>query len=82
MASCASTAFVDRAPAELVLARPPSALVDDCPRPVLIPAGTRTQADIEALWGRDRVSLKLCREEKAQLVKFYSARDDALRNRE
>jgi hypothetical protein len=82
MASCGSTGFVDRRPASLHLTPAPAELTEECDYAMLIPNGTPTQAQAEAIMRHDRRALKECREEKAAVVQFYRLRDDGLSKRE
>lgn len=42
-----------------------------CDRPVALPSGPLTQADVEQLWGRDRAALVKCGLSLDGLVAYY-----------
>lgn len=53
----------------------PAKLKQRCDDPVKLPPGAKTKKQVEALWGKDRKSLVLCRDSKSGLVKFIEDRD-------
>ncbi|WP_298491516.1 hypothetical protein [uncultured Maritimibacter sp.] len=59
-----STPSADR----IDLAPPPAALLEPCGRPVPVPETADTTGEQERLWGRDRLELVACGDEKAALA--------------
>ena len=53
----------------------PSALTAACPRPVVLPDRSLSQAEVEAFWLRDRQRLVECGLTKQAVVDFYRNRD-------
>lgn len=62
-----------------VLEDAPAALREPCQTPVDLPDRDISQAEIVALWGRDRVGLRTCGDRHEAVVRFYTSRDSALR---
>lgn len=78
-ACAASTPFADPSLSiKPVLKAAPFELAAPCSDPVLIPAGPKTQAETEALWGTDRASLVDCRDRKKAEGSYYKRRDEEL----
>lgn len=61
------------------IARPDSKLLNTCDRPVLLPYGPMTQAQVEELWIADRSALLACYRRHLALRNYIVERDDALR---
>lgn len=64
-----------------MLRSPDTALTAPCPGPVRTHGTPLTQAQVEALWLRDRASLLACRDRHGALVAFYADRDGRLRGK-
>ena len=62
-----------------VLEDAPPSLREPCQTPVDLPDRDISQAEIVALWGRDRVGLRTCGDRHEAVVQFYTSRDSALR---
>lgn len=82
LTACSGSTEFDRSAATLArvdLRGPDSALVKRCDDPVLLPGRALNQAEMEALWGRDRAALVVCRERHSGLLRFFERRDVGLR---
>lgn len=53
----------------------PEALAAACPRPVVLPDRSLSQAEVEAFWLRDRQRLVECGLTKQAVVDYYKNRD-------
>ncbi len=58
-----------------VLGAIPAKFKKPCARPVELPAGKKSQKQVESLWGKDRAALVTCGATKQGLVKFIEDRD-------
>lgn len=63
------------------LASPPNEFIIPCDRPVLLPDQFLTQAEVEALWIRDRNYLVSCGLKLQALIDFYANRDNRITNK-
>lgn len=81
LAACSvSTKSVNVAPVKPPqIARPDSKLLKVCDRPVLLPYGPMTQAQVEEMWIADRSALLACYRKQLALRNYIVDRDDALR---
>ncbi len=80
LASCASTRSnkIVIAPLPPVIERPDSSLTKLCNRPVALGDKALTQAQIEDLWSKDRVSLINCYKRHKAFADFIAERDRLL----
>jgi hypothetical protein len=61
-----------------VAAQPPAELVRESDDPVVLPEKALGAGEITRYWGKDRISLRVCKVRHIGLRDFYSRRDTGL----
>lgn len=61
-----------------ILVDPPEGLTVACERPILLPEGGLTQAEVEFFWLNDRSNLIACGLQLQSLKDFYVKRDERI----
>lgn len=61
-----------------LLSPPPARLTRSCEKPVLLPEGDLTQAEVEFFWINDRENLIRCGLQLNELIEFYRNRDKGI----
>ena len=59
-------------------AKPPRALIKDCPDPKFLPTRALSAGQVERSWGADRAHLVECKRRHQALRRFYQNRDEYL----
>lgn len=65
--------------APVLLPPVPRTVSDGCERPLLLPSGGLTRAQVEQLWARDRANLVKCGQSLETLLTFYEGLSADLR---